>query len=72
MTDPEVTVLARYASGDQTGRPALTRRAPAGGGSAAYVSTRLGRHGLPEVLRSLLSGAGVTSELPAAARGGPS
>ncbi|MGW6682772.1 beta-galactosidase [[Kitasatospora] papulosa] len=65
----EVTVLARYETGDQAGRPAVTRRAPEGGGSAAYVSTRLGRHGLPEVLRPLLSGAGVRSELPAEARG---
>lgn len=65
----EVTVLARFETGDQAGRPAVTRRAPEGGGSAAYVSTRLGSHGLPEVLRPLLSGAGVLSELPAEVRG---
>ncbi|WP_329034686.1 beta-galactosidase [Streptomyces sp. NBC_00178] len=69
VTDPEVTVLAHYASGDQAGRPALTRRAPAAGGSAAYVSTRLGVDGLAEVLRPMLSEAGVASELPAGARG---
>ncbi|MEU0128109.1 beta-galactosidase [Streptomyces sp. NPDC006289] len=69
VTDPEATVLARYGSGDQAGRPAITRRVPAGGGSAAYVSTRLGGEGLSEVLGSLLSGAGVLSELPAEVRG---
>ncbi|MFS0691603.1 beta-galactosidase [Streptomyces nitrosporeus] len=69
VTDPEVTVLARYTSGDQEGRPALTRRAPAAGGSAAYVSTRLGSQGLTAVLGTLLAGAGVSSELPAGVRG---
>ncbi|MFF4244463.1 beta-galactosidase [Streptomyces sp. NPDC001822] len=69
VTDPDVTVLAHYGSGDQAGRPAITRRTPADGGSAAYVSTRLGVDGLAEVLRPLLSGAGVVSELPAGARG---
>ncbi|GGZ23945.1 beta-galactosidase [Streptomyces nitrosporeus] len=69
VTDPEVTVLARYTSGDQEGRPALTRRAPATGGSAAYVSTRLGPQGLTAVLGTLLAGAGVSSELPAGVRG---
>ncbi|WP_406413947.1 beta-galactosidase [Streptomyces halstedii] len=69
VTDPEVTVLARYETGDQAGRPALTRRALPDGGSAAYVSTRLGADGLTEVLDGLLSGAGVRGELPAAVRG---
>ncbi|MFD4029738.1 beta-galactosidase [Streptomyces sp. NPDC058637] len=69
VTDSEVTVLARYEDGDQAGRPAITRRALEDGGSAAYVSTRLGSHGLPEVLGVLLSGAGVTSDLPGSARG---
>lgn len=69
LTDPEVTVEARYTTGDQAGRPAVTRRALAGGGSAAYVSTRLGSHGLPDVLGPLLSGAGVLSELPSDVRG---
>ncbi|WP_405808672.1 beta-galactosidase [Streptomyces sp. NBC_01520] len=69
VTDSEVTVLARYENGDHAGRPAITRRAVGDGGSAAYVSTRLGSHGLPEVLGALLSGAGVTSELPESARG---
>ncbi|MER5634163.1 beta-galactosidase [Streptomyces nitrosporeus] len=69
VTDPGVTVLARYTSGDQEGRPALTRRAPATGGSAAYVSTRLGPQGLTAVLGTLLAGAGVSSELPAGVRG---
>jgi beta-galactosidase len=40
-----------------------------GGGSAAYVSTRLGRTGLAGLLPELLAPAGVGSELPDAARG---
>jgi len=69
LTDPGTEVLARYATGDQAGRPALTRRALPEGGSAAYVSTRLDGPGLTDVLRSLLSAAGVAGELPAEARG---
>ncbi|MFF7653075.1 beta-galactosidase [Streptomyces sp. NPDC007983] len=68
VTDPEVEVLAHYRSGTYTGRPAVTRRA-VGGGSAAYVSTRLGPDGLTGLLPGLLAPAGVGSELPAAARG---
>jgi beta-galactosidase len=68
VTDPEVEVLAHYRSGAYTGRPAVTRRT-VGGGSAAYVSTRLGREGLTGLLPQLLAPAGVGSELPDAARG---
>jgi beta-galactosidase len=64
----DVEVLARYQTGDQAGRPAITRR-PVGGGSAAYVSTRLGAVGLPPVLAPLLAAAGVGSDLPPDARG---
>ncbi|WP_238697981.1 Beta-galactosidase C-terminal domain, partial [Streptomyces sp. E5N91] len=46
----------------------VTRR-PAGRGSAAYVSTRLGADGLAALLPRLLEPAGVTSELPASVRG---
>jgi beta-galactosidase len=63
-----VEVLARYRSGEQAGRPAITRR-PLGAGSAAYVSTRLGAAGLPAVLGPLLAAAGVDSDLPPDARG---
>ncbi|MGW2327531.1 beta-galactosidase [Streptomyces sp. NPDC001700] len=68
VTDPEVEVLAHYRSGTYTGRPAVTRRA-AGGGSAAYVSTRLGPGGLAGLLPALLAPASVRSELPDGARG---
>jgi beta-galactosidase len=61
-------VLVRYTSGEQAGRPAVTRRAP-GPGSAAYVSTRLGPAGLTPLLARLAASAGVTSELPPALRG---
>jgi beta-galactosidase len=47
----------------------VTRRAVEGGGSAAYVSTRLGAAGLAPLLGTLLDRAGVGSELPADARG---
>ncbi|MET7575217.1 beta-galactosidase [Streptomyces sp. NPDC005492] len=68
VTDPEVEVLAHYRSGTYAGRPAVTRRT-VGGGSAAYVSTRLGRVGLAGLLPELLAPAGVASELPDGARG---
>ncbi|MFE2884801.1 beta-galactosidase [Streptomyces sp. NPDC059272] len=68
VTDPEVEVLAHYRSGAHTGRPAVTRRT-VGGGSAAYVSTRLGREGLTGLLPELLAPAGVVSELPDSAMG---
>ncbi|WP_371530815.1 beta-galactosidase [Streptomyces sp. NBC_01283] len=68
VTGPEVEVLARYRTGAYAERPAVTRRA-AGRGSAAYVSTRLGTDGLTVLLPQLLAPAGVSSELPAPARG---
>ncbi len=67
-TAPRTEVLARYRTGEQAGRPAVTRR-PAGAGSAAYVSTRLGVAGLSALLPRLLDPAGVRSELPPPARG---
>ncbi|MCO8269438.1 beta-galactosidase [Actinoplanes sp. TRM 88003] len=68
VTGDDTAVLASYKTGDQAGRPAITRR-PAGDGSAAYVSTRLGPDGLAPVLAELLANAGVTSELPEELRG---
>ncbi|MEY9490701.1 beta-galactosidase [Streptomyces calvus] len=68
VTAEGTEVLSRYRTGLQTGRPAVTRR-PAGSGSAAYVSTRLGVEGLTALLPRLLEPAGVDSELPAEARG---
>ncbi|AEV86469.1 beta-galactosidase [Actinoplanes sp. SE50] len=68
VTDPHVAVLARYKTGDQAERAAITRRA-VGAGSAAYVSTRLGPDGLAAVLPGLLQAAGVTSELAPELRG---
>ncbi|MFF1697867.1 beta-galactosidase [Streptomyces sp. NPDC058257] len=68
VTGAEVEVLARYSTGAYAERPAVTRRV-AGRGSAAYVSTRLGRDGLTTLLPRLLAPAGVDSELPAPARG---
>ena len=59
----DVEVLAWYKTGDQAGRPAITRR-DVGGGSAGYVSTRLGPDQLRPVLLELLGPAGVRSELP--------
>ena len=67
-TDPEVKVLACYASGEQAGRPAITRR-PVGEGSASYVSTRLGPAGLAPVVAELAGVAGLRSDLPRGARG---
>nr|WP_119611461.1 beta-galactosidase [Streptomyces acidiscabies] len=68
LADEATEVLARYESGNQSGRPAVTRRTT-GGGSASYVSTRLGVEGLTALLPKLLGPAGVESELPAGARG---
>ncbi|MET4061768.1 beta-galactosidase [Arthrobacter sp. UYP6] len=68
VTDGATEVLASYKTGDQAGRAAITRRRT-GEGSAAYVSTRLGHHGLEPVLAQLLAAAGVGSELPEALRG---
>ena len=68
LTTDDTAVLASYKTGDQAGRPAITRR-EVGDGSAAYVSTRLGPDGLAPVLGDLLARAGVTSELPAELRG---
>ncbi|MCM4080245.1 beta-galactosidase [Paractinoplanes hotanensis] len=68
LATDDTAVLASYKTGDQAGRPAITRR-EVGDGSAAYVSTRLGPDGLALVLGDLLARAGVTSELPAELRG---
>ncbi|MDG6107642.1 beta-galactosidase [Dactylosporangium aurantiacum] len=68
LTDPATEVLARYRTGEQAGRPAVTRR-PTGSGSAAYVSTRLGAGGVAAILDELAGRAGVTSELPPELRG---
>ncbi|MEU6375047.1 beta-galactosidase [Streptomyces sp. NPDC046909] len=68
VADDRTEVLARYDSGNQAGRPAVTRRTAAAG-SASYVSTRLGVEGLTALLPRLLEPAGVESELPAEARG---
>lgn len=68
ITDSEVEVLARYASGELAGRAAVTRRRVAAG-SATYVSTRLGPNGLRPVLEHCLAAAGVGSELPEPLRG---
>jgi beta-galactosidase len=67
-TGPDVEVLARYKTGDQAERPAITCRT-AGAGSATYVSTRLGPDGLVPVLGDVLDRAGVHSELPEPLRG---
>jgi len=68
ITSPDVTVLARYTSGEHTGRAAITRR-DTGAGSAAYVSTRLGPDGLAPLLRELLRHSGVQPELASGAPG---
>jgi beta-galactosidase len=68
LTDPSTEALVSYKTGEMSGRPAVTRRA-VGSGSASYVSTRLGPDGLAPVLDTLLSRAGVTSELPPQLRG---
>jgi beta-galactosidase len=68
VTDPATEVLARYKTGAQAGRAAVTRR-PVGAGSAAYVSTRLGRAGLTPLLAELAARAGVGSDLPPDLRG---
>ncbi|GIE37059.1 beta-galactosidase [Actinoplanes italicus] len=63
VTGEDVEVLARYKTGEQAERAAVTRRR-AGDGSAAYVSTRLGPDGLAPLLPALLGPAGVRGELP--------
>ncbi|MFF3504557.1 beta-galactosidase [Streptomyces sp. NPDC003247] len=68
LADPDTQVLAHYRTGVHAGRPAVTRR-PTGGGSASYVSTRLGVDGLAALLPRLLEPAGVHGELPADVRG---
>ncbi|GAA3578713.1 beta-galactosidase [Nonomuraea rosea] len=68
VTGTDVKVVAHYASGDHTGRPAVTTR-PVGTGSASYVSTRLGPDGLAPVLAQLLEVSGVRTELPASLAG---
>jgi len=65
----ETEVLATYKTGNYDGRPAVTRRGWDGGGSATYVSTRLGASGLGPLLDRLLQAAGVDSELPPGLRG---
>jgi beta-galactosidase len=67
VTDPATEILARYQTGEQTGRPAVTRRR--GGGTATYISTRLGPAGLVPLLAELAGHAGVRSELPPNLRG---
>ncbi len=70
VTGEDVAVLARYADGVQTGRPAITRRRLIGdGGSATYVSTRLGAAGIRPVLSGVLQDAGVPADLPAEVQG---
>lgn len=56
--DAAACVLARYASGDLNGRPAVTSR-PAGAGSAWYVSAMLDDAGLVAVWRLVLAEAGL-------------
>ncbi|OQR66057.1 beta-galactosidase [Streptomyces maremycinicus] len=68
VTDGGTEVLAHYRTGEYAGRPAVTRRRT-GGGSASYVSTRLGVDGLTSLLPRLLEPSGVGSELPEGARG---
>jgi beta-galactosidase len=68
VTGDDVEVLARYKTGEQAERAAITRRT-VGAGSAAYVSTRLGAEGLAAVVPALLGPAGVVSELPPELRG---
>ncbi|MFC7528352.1 beta-galactosidase [Actinoplanes sp. GCM10030250] len=68
VTAGEVEVVARYKTGEQADRAAITRR-PVGEGSASYVSTRLGPDGLTELLPALLGPSGVVSELPPGLRG---
>ncbi|MEU4420699.1 beta-galactosidase [Actinoplanes sp. NPDC024001] len=64
----DTEVIARYKTGEQAERAAITRRA-VGEGTAAYISTRLGPDGLTSVLPDLLAPAGVGSELPPGLRG---
>jgi beta-galactosidase len=65
----ETEIIATYKTGNYAGCPAVTRRAWDGGGSATYVSTRLGPAGLEPLLDRVLEVAGVASELPVELRG---
>ncbi|MBG0562696.1 beta-galactosidase [Actinoplanes aureus] len=64
----DTEIIARYKTGEQAERAAVTRRV-VGEGSAAYVSTRLGADGLTTLLPALLEPAAVGSELPPGLRG---
>ncbi|MFE3447506.1 beta-galactosidase [Nonomuraea sp. NPDC059194] len=68
VVGPDVKVVSSYTSGDHAGRPAITT-CLVGGGSASYVSTRLGPDGLAPVLEQFLATSGVRPELPAAVGG---
>ncbi len=68
VTADDTDVLVRYRTGEQAGRPAVTRR-PSGRGTAAYVSTRLGVDGLASLLPRLLEPAACGERTACRARG---
>jgi len=57
-------VLATFADGPSSGRPALTRRPIDGGGGAWYLSTRLDAPSVAGLLDRVLSAAGVSPVVP--------
>jgi beta-galactosidase len=68
ITDPSVSTVATYRTGEHAGAPAVTMRR-VGLGTASYVSTRLDPPGMAPILRDALAVAGIESELPVTARG---
>jgi beta-galactosidase len=65
IVDDDVEILLRYTTGMFPGGPAVTRR-NAKKGSATYVSTKLSREGLGNLLPNLLEKSGARSTLPKA------
>ena len=59
----DAEVLASYTAGDLAGLPAVTRR-QVGKGSAWYVSARLGRDAVTELVDSFISTAGLEPVVP--------
>lgn len=65
MTEPDATVVARFADGPAAGMPAITRRARAAGeasGDAWYVATFLDGQALRDLLETVAVAAGASPE----------
>jgi beta-galactosidase len=66
LTCSEATAVLRYIDGPFPGRPAVTRRLLAGGGSAWYLATQLPPAGLATIVDRICADAGVRALVSAA------